>query len=294
MKLRWLFALLLLALAPATAMLGWQLHEERRERVERIEEALQGAATEFARSVNQDIASSVDALTVLSQSEIFQQGRIVAMGRLLQGRPRRDWDSIFLLDPHGAVVLDTATRATAPAFLREVHAQALAKRAPVVSGAVLQPGIAIAMPILQGEQVRYVLGVRMSDAMWVRLAAQAPFPLGGQARLYDAQGRLISQTGGRGPPGSRLPAPVLAAMNDRSVGVARSREAEGDEVIAAWDRVPLAGWYARVFVDAEPIDAAQREVLVHGLSTLGAALLAGLVLAGAAGVMLTRRSRQAG
>ena len=52
-----------------------------------------------------------------------------------------------------------------------------------------------ALPILRSQHpnVRYVLGVRTSDAVWTRLATNVPLPADGQAPLYDAQARAIAK-----------------------------------------------------------------------------------------------------
>jgi hypothetical protein len=257
-----LAAMVIAALAPVTGLLGWQLHQELEARQATTQQSLQQAANEFMLSVNRELASSIDALTVLSQSELFQQGRIAAMGRLLQGRPRRDWDSVFLLDAKGAVVLDTAPRPAPPDSLRDLHAAAMRSGAPAVSGAGKTPGIAIAMPIKQADHVRYVLGVRLSDSVWRRLAANATLPEGGEVRLFDAQGHPISAAG--------------------DVGV--------QPLYAAWETVPLAAWKVRVALPAAPIDEARRHAIKHWLSTIGGALLAGAALAAVLGRAILRRA----
>jgi hypothetical protein len=261
-----LAAMVFAAVAPIAGWLAWQVHSELAAQKEQLSSELQRAAKDFAQSVNRELGSSVDALTVLSQSELFQQGRIAAMGRLLHGRPRRDWDSIFVLDPQGGMVLDTAQRPASAESLHALHAAAMRKLAPVVSGAgkqpgITQPGISIAMPIMQGDQVRYVLGVRLSDSVWPRLAANATVPQGGQARLEDAQGQLISQSGG------------IAA----------------ERIYSGVESVPASGWRARVAVPAAPIDAERREVVMHALQTSGVALLAGLLVAALLGRAIVRR-----
>jgi signal transduction histidine kinase len=261
-------ALLLLALLPVALVLGWQAWSGIRADRDRIQDELDRAAIAFAQSVDNELQSSIDALTVLSQSEIFQQGRIAAMGALLRGRPRRDWDSIFLLDANGAVVLDTAPRGSSslpPAALRELHAQVLRRAGPVVSGTTGSPGIAIATAIVQSGRVRYVLGVRTSDTVWQRLPSAVSLPEGGQARLVDAQGRPI--TG----------------------GPAESQEEDSYDSSAT---VPLAGWRADVWVPAAPIDAQHRRTIVATLSTSGASLVAGFVLAAWAARRVARKLEQ--
>lgn len=283
----WVVAIVLGALAPISGWLAWEVASEVHVQQERSYRELRRAASEFAVSVNRELSSSMDALTVLSQSELFQQGRITAMGRLLQGRPRRDWDSIFLLDVQGNVVLDTAPRPPPPQALRELHAAALKTLTPVVSGAGQPPGIAIAMPVTQGDHVRYVLGVRLNDAVWPRLAANASLPAQARARLYDRQGHLISQSDGSG--GGTLGASVLQPMQRAPAGLQRAPDGDRD-AYTAWDVVPVAGWFARISMPAAPIDATTRELVFHGLSTSGAALLAGLVLAAALARVFVRRA----
>src|SRR5437868_4553870 len=292
LSLRVLLACLVLAaLLPVAAVLSWQVYEDLRAERGRTEDELVRAAAGFALAVDHELASSIDALRVLSQSDLFQQGRIAAMGRLLHGRPRRDWDSIFVLDPQGNVVLDTAAKPSPAAAFHPLHQETMGKLAPVVSGLGDLPGIAMAVPVLQGREARYVLGVRLSNTLWPRLVAGTPLPPGAQARLYDREGRLISQSFGIPPAGARLPPEAVQAMLRQASGVQRSSEADGSDVYAAWDRVPLSGWHARVFVPAAPTDAAHREMIVHALATSGAALLAGLLLSAMVARSIARRLR---
>lgn len=288
-----LACLVLAALLPMAAVVSWQVREDMRAEQRHTEDELARAAASFAQSVDREIASSAGALQVLSQSELFQQGRIAAMGRLLHGRPRRDWDSIFLLDAQGGVVLDTAARAAPAAVFRDVHQAAMGKLEPVVT-ALGDSGFALALPVMQQGQARYVLGARLSNALWARLAGYAELPDGGKARLYDRDGRLISQSGNAAPAGTRAQAEAFAAMVRKPSGVQRSSEAGAGEVYAAWARVAPAGWHARVFVPAAPVDAAQRQIAWKALSTSGVALLVGLVLAAAVADRVVRRVRSAG
>src|SRR5206468_5879910 len=143
----------------------------------RLEARLAESAERVSAAAQGELRSSLDALRVLSQSELFQQGRIAALGRLLQGRPRGDWDSVFLLDRDGSVVLDTAASRRGPGWrdlLQSLGAQVVKTGEPAVSGYTSPqdaPGNAvwIALPVLQGASVRYVLGARMTDATWQRI-----------------------------------------------------------------------------------------------------------------------------
>ena len=282
----YLIAVILLATLPIAAIMSLQIYLEVREEQARIEDELARSATALTQTVERELASSLDALTVLSQSELFQHGRVTALGRLLHGRPRRDWDSVFLFDRDGTLLLDTASQRAAPEpGLRELHQQVMRKGQAVVSGLSddQPPGnraIAVALPVLQGGTVRYVLGARMGEAVWQRLAATASAPEGGHASIYDGEQRLISYSlGGAAPAGTALPRDAAASMQGHTAGVHRSRDVDGRIVYAAWQTVPMAGWRVRIALPAGPIDAAHRKAIVAALSTSGASLLIGLLLA---------------
>jgi signal transduction histidine kinase/CheY-like chemotaxis protein len=281
-------AVILLATLPIAAFMSFQMLADVRGEQDQIDDALAGSAAALAHSVERELASSFDALAVLSQSELFQAGRITALGRLLQGRPRRDWDSLFLLDRAGRLVLDTGSAhppAQVPASLRELHQQVLLRGRPVV---VSLPGpaaaggssVAIALPVGQGGEVDYVLGARMGQSVWQRLARNASMPKGAHASLFDDQGRLLADSHAPGPvAAATLPGDVAELMREHSAGVHRSSDIDGSVVYAGWKAAPTAGWHARVAMPAAPIDSAHRKAIAAALSTSGASLLLGVLLA---------------
>jgi PAS domain S-box-containing protein len=281
----YMVAVILLATLPIAAFMSYQIIADVRMEQAQTEEALAQSAAAFAQSVERELAGSLDALTVLSQSELFQAGRLAALGRLLQGRPRRDWDSVFVLDREGRVVLDTAAHPPeAAAPLRGLHQQVLQRNGGLVSG--LHGGteagsgwIAVALPVAHGTEVRYVLGARMGEAVWQRLARNAGTPKGAHAGVFDAQDRLIADSLGAAPVGTALPEDAAEGMRGTAAGVQRSGHVDGTVVYAAWYTLPAAGWHARVALPAAPIDAAHRKAVLTALSTSGASLLLGVGLA---------------
>lgn len=281
----YLVAVMVLATLPMAALMSLQIFQDMRAEQARLDGELTRSAASLAQAVQRQLTSSIDGLGVLAQSELFQQGRIAALGRLLHGRPRRDWDSVFLLDRDGAVVLDTASPRPAPAELRALQQRVVRDRRPAVSGLAdtQRPGsrsIAVALPVLQNGQLRYVLGARMGESVWQRLAATASAPAGAHAAVFDAQNRLIGTSlAAEAPPGAVLPRDAAAALQDQAAGVQRSSDVDGRTVYAGWREVPLAGWHAWVALPAAPIDAAHRQALAAAFATSGGSLLLGLLLA---------------
>jgi PAS domain S-box-containing protein len=284
----YLIAIMLLTIAPIAAILSLQVFTEVRSEQTRLDDELARSAGALSQAVDRELLSSLDGLSVLAQSELFQQGRVAALGRLLQGRPRRDWDSVFLLDRDGSPVLDTASThlsAQSANALRQLHSRVMSQRAPAVGGlsAAQPPGerfVAIALPVVQNGAVRYVLGARMGEAVWQRLASSASKPDGGNAALYDAQDHLIGYSmADVAPAGTALPRDAALSMRDLPSGVHRSSDVDGSAVYAAWESVPMANWRVRVAVPAVPIDAAHRKAMLAALTTSGGSLLLGLLLA---------------
>jgi len=283
----YMVAVILLATLPMAAFMSLQVLADVRAEQAQVEEDLARAAASLAQTVERELASSVDALTVLSQSEVFQAGRIASLGRLLQGRPRRDWDSVFVLDASGKPVLDTGGKppqAEVAGALPQLHREVTRTgRAAVlmlpVASASGGGGVAVALPVTQGSQLHYVLGARMGETVWQRLARSASTPKGAHASIFDAQQHLIADSQGIAVAGSALPGEAADAMQERPTGAQRTGDMDGRVVYTAWQPINVAGWHARVSVPAAPIDARQHKAILGALSSIGASLLLGVLLA---------------
>ncbi|MBE7939886.1 cache domain-containing protein [Ramlibacter aquaticus] len=259
--------LILLALLPIALLLGGQLVGRLRAERAQVEAALAASADTVAARVARELQSSVDALDVLSRSELFQQGRVTALGRLLHGRPRPDWDSLFLLDAGGTPVLDTAATPPSPAMrsvMDGLRAQVVATGRPALSGvgaagATPAPAVAVALPVRSGERIAYVLGARMGAATFQRLASGSTTGLDDRVCITDAQSRVIADSSG-------LPQGLVLSHEDPALAF-------------AWHTVPGFGWQVRVAQPMAPLAQARRDAILWALLTQGGALLAGAVLA---------------
>lgn len=239
--------------------LAWKSFDEAARDQAALDASLAHSASALAQAVDAELDSSLQALKVLSQSGFFQQDRIGSLGRLLHGRPRRDWDSLVVIDRQGTVIIDTATTRTSVAEtnrLRALHQEMLASKAPIVLRSRVAPSanmVTLAVPVIQDDQVRYVLGARMSDATWVFLAAAAQRPEGARAQIFDESG-------------------------DPVVGIAPAL-AEGDGAhYSASDTTATARWKVRISLDANPVRKHRRAMLIERWTPLVVCLVAGLLL----------------
>ena len=283
----YLIAVILLATLPMAALMIFQIFADVREEQAEMQTELAATASALSQAVDRELLSSFDALAVLSQSDVLQRGQIARLGDLLQWRPRRDWGSIFVLDRDGAALLDTSSpvgESAQAGQLRELHRRVLAKSQPDASTLTDAAGggrrmIAVAVPVVQGGTVRYVIGARIAEAAWQQLVSAANAPAGARTSLLDAQGRVIGDSAGPVAAGLALPPDAAAAMRERPSGLQRSSDFDSRTVYAAWHVVPSAGWQVRVALPAAPIDAAHRKAMIAALTASGACLLLGLLLA---------------
>jgi signal transduction histidine kinase len=284
----YLLAIILLATLPIGVLMSWQILVDVRSEQSQLEDDLARSAAALSQAVERELVSSFDALTVLSQSEVVQQGQVARLEQLLHWRPRPDWDGVFVLGADGALLLDTAPGAApppaAPESLRELHQRVLAEGRPAVASLTGSgtPGMrltAVALPVVHNGAVRYVLGARIGEAVWQQLASSTSAPAGSQAGLFDAQQRLLGYAPGPTPGALALPGEARAAMRDRPSGTQRSGDEDRRAVYAAWHTVPMTAWQVRVALPAAAIEAAHRKAIITALSTSGAGLLLGLLLA---------------
>ena len=295
----YLFAAILLAMLPLGALMSFQIYTELRDEHARIEDELARSAALLAQAVDRELISSLDALAALSRSDLVEQGQVARLGQLLHWSPRRDWHSVFVLGPGGEVLFDSAPAADRPdQSLRELHQRVLETAQPHVSSVPVEGGqrkMAVALPILEGDTKRYVLGARIADPFWQHLASAASaasVPERAHAGLYDPQGRLIGYSPGPAPAGKALPADAATAMRGRPSGLHRSSGTDNRPVLAAWHAVPMGEWHVRVERPAAPIDAARRNAIIRALSAGVATLLLGLLLAAAAARRAARPLQQ--
>lgn len=298
----YLVAVILLATFPLAALMSFQIFMKVRSEQAQIEDTLARSAIALSQAVESELTSSLDALAALAHSEALRQSGPLQLQRLLRAgpRPRREWHSVFLLDSEGILLVDTAgpARRAAAAGLLDIHQKVRQTAQPVVSGLVDDTGpsgraVMLAVPVMHDGALRYVLGTRVQDGVWQRVAGAASRPEAGYAVIHDARHRLISYTlSARAPEGARLTADAIESMRGRPSGVERATALDGRAIYMAWQSVPVAGWGVQVALPAAPIDAAHRQAIAAALSASGGSLLLGVLLAAMAARRITRPLHQ--
>lgn len=297
----YLVVVILLATLPIAVLLTWNVVTDVRSGRQSATALLRQSAASTAQAAGQDLAASMDALTALSLVEGLQQGDLGAFEKYLRQTPLRrpQWRSVFLTDSAGRMLLDTATVSNAPLprheETRTLVFRVLARGRPAVSnvswlGAEGTQVVVVAVPVYQGGVVQHVLGARVSAATWLRLLGSLAVPEHGYVALFDGEMRLVAlkeKAGTVGASGTAkevgesayLAGVTAAALQQNGSAQRVAGLVDAKPVLAAWHRVDNTDWSASVGMASDPIDAAERAILLSALTTMGASLLLGVLLA---------------
>jgi signal transduction histidine kinase len=301
----YLAAIMLIATLPVVALMVVQIFRDIAEREQRMWLDLERTASATAQNVERELASSLDALTILGRTTLVANEDTVVFDRLLrQTSPLRpSWGGVFLIDAQGRLLHDSSwprqTGRIASAAGRGVDLAPLRNaRLPVVSNLLGRADdgsftTAIAVPIEDKGQPRYVLGAWIEPAIWQELLQKSAPPVDGFLSLVDRERRVLAHT--RVPDrfvGNVLPPSAMALPGSVASGVHRLEAADGGPAYAAWHAVASAGWTVTVGVPAAPLDSALRQAILT--TGVGAALcvVLGLYFAFLAARQLVRPLQQ--
>ena len=262
----YLVAIALLATVPLVALTSWHSFRGIQGQRAQLDSNLQRAAASLSRSVERELASSIEVLTMLSHADTLQRGDPAAFERALRNSPmlRANWSGAFLLRPDAGVLFDVSGGAglVAPRFAHDPAeiARTLADRRAFVSDLLNERDgprrfTLVEVPVVIDNQARYVLGAFIEAAIWQQLIESSETPDSGFATLVDRRQRVIA--------GSLPQPPDNAAA----------------QAYVARDTAGAGGWGVTVGLPAAKIDAAYQSSVVATLVTAAVCMLLGVTLA---------------
>ena len=295
MSLRaYLAAIMLIATLPVVALMTVQIYRDTGEREQRLWRDLERTASATAQNVERELASSIDALTILGRTTLLPNEDTSDFDRLMRQTPhlRPSWGGVFLVDAQGRLLHDSslplpADRAASGAVPNAAEfARLRTAPLPVVSN-LLKRGrdgrlaTAVAVPIVGDRgQLRYVLGAWIDLPTWQELLQKSAPPVDGFLSLVDRDRRVLATTQApRSFVGVALPASTVAAMGTQASGVQRAETLEGGLAYSAWNAVASAGWAVAVGVPVAPLDAALRQAIVTTIAGAVLCVVLGLYFA---------------
>jgi hypothetical protein len=260
--------------------------EDERKVIER--EAL-GRARSAMSAVDAHLAASIDALETLAASDHLETGNIRAFHaesqRVLRTQPA--WVNIGLATPEriqltNAIYAFGKPEALAPADEPSFMAAVRDGRpgvGSIASGPVVRnPTARLRVPVLQGEEVRYVLSAPLNLKYLADLLRAQELPSDWVIGLIDRERQIVARL-----PAAAAGIPVSDAMREALArapqGWFPSRTMEGFPSYTAYVTSPLSGWVIAIAVPARAVEGESRRALGLVAAGIAAALAAGLLIA---------------
>ncbi|MFP5405741.1 MAG: PAS domain-containing protein, partial [Gammaproteobacteria bacterium] len=282
----YLLIVILLAVAPIALYTSYRISVEANDRHAQMLDTLRRSAASLSQNVERELASSVDALNIVSSRITLQSGDLAQFEKTLTRRQLRpSWRSVFLTDLNGTVLFDTsepgARRGYSIAGTLD-YTKMAARPAMMVSNIVADRfaghfTTAIAVPVIIDDVPRYVLGVWIDLPVWQDVIEKAATPARGFAGMVDRDYRVIARTiSPESSIGLRATNSSVHAIGGRGAGVERMQVLEGTDSYVGWETVPTSGWTTVVGIPASARDAQIRDLIQAALIvTLGCLALGG-------------------
>jgi len=295
MRLRWsILALVGIALVPlvlVAALVVWRAHRDERKN---LEQGLLERARALAVGVDREVDISVAALEGLATADALDTGQLKPFyeqaRRAKELHPR--WLSVVLIDPSGRQLMNLLRPLETPLpslAETEVFQRTLRTRAPEVSDLFMGPTahrwlIAVNVPVLRDERLRYVLSATMAPDGFASLLAAAQIPADSLATIIDRQGIMVARTkDAEQRVGTPAEAAFVALTRQQDEAVFPGPTLDGWNAYRAFSRARRSQLAVAIAVPAELVDAPLRRslwalagtaVVAFGVS-MGLAVLAG-------------------
>ena len=289
MKLRSYLTVLVLAgalpLVVLTAVVAVSLVRQQRAAVDA---GLSDTVTALAAVLDNELQTSIKSLETLATSQRLDAGDLFAFH--VQARRVRDlhqWTTIGLIDAKGDHLLNVARPLGAPLpdlRDRDYFRQVVTTGKPYVSDllrgrATATVDVAVAVPVIRGEQVRYVLFAGVAPERFGAMFDQQRLPEGAIVSIVSRDGLFIARSRDHASAiGQPLPGTYLARIRGAPQGRARRLSLDGRQFESAFKRMP-SGWTVDFAVPAETVHASVRRIATTAAVTGGAIVVAALGLA---------------
>ena len=287
--------LLLLVLAcvmPATLGAALLLVEAYRDGRDALTTRALATSSTVMGAIDAQISDATAALQVLATSPALEVDRLDAFqAQALRVLPYQAGNNFVLTDLTGQQRVNTMVpfgvplpRHGSPELQRAVAAGQQPRVSDLFVGGLLRrPLVAVEVPVVVREQVRYTLAMGFVPDRFARILAQVHPEPGWVIAVFDRTGTVVARTHHADRFVGQKGAPALTAALQRSPqGVVETDTLEGVPVIAAFTRSPVTGWTVAVGVPKQVLlSRVQQGIALLTAAAVGllvfGALIAGLV-----------------
>ena len=273
-------------MAAFAAIAALLLVQDERRAMER--EAL-GRARAAMSAIDAHLAASLHALETLAASRELEAGDIRAFHaesqRVLRTQPA--WVNVGLasaqrINLSNAIYAfgkpEPLVPADEPSFAAAVRDGRPGVGSMAAGSAVRNPTARLRVPVLHGDEVRYVLSAPLNLRTLAELLQAQQLPADWAIGLIDRERRIVARI----PPaaaGVPVSDAMRAALERAEQGWFRSRTLEGQPSYTAYVTSPLSGWALAIAVPERAVEGEARRAYALVAAGIAVALAAGLLLA---------------
>lgn len=278
-----LFKLVVVAVLPLVALAivaGVFLVRVERASTERYGVGIVRAALS---AVDAQLRGSISTIEALAASQALARGDIRAFHqeaqRVLATQPR--WLNIGLATPDRVPLFDAIRPFGGHAPIGEddrTFDTAVRTGKPVIGNvhsgtAVLAPAVRVRYPIVQNGEVRYVLSVPHSPAMFDAILRAQELPEGWVIVIADRNKRFVARLPPQ-PAGVPVSEDFRTAMERSPQGILRGRTVEGLDTYTPYLTSGMSGWVLGVAIPVQVVEAG----MWRAIGTLAAGVVLALIL----------------
>jgi signal transduction histidine kinase len=240
-------------------------------------------------AIDRELRTSFSVLETLAASRSLAEGNLARFHQLCAGAVMgRKGVWVILFDPSGQQILnsskpfgsplpnpvrDSKPPGTDPRYpsLRvggpELVTRVLRTGKPVVSDLFValdsgEPKIGVAIPILQGGTVSYVLEMSVEPSALLQIFREQEVPSTWTASILDQRGMILSRSiNAQATLGKPISAELAAQIAEAPEGEGVGRTLEGVRVYHTYARCRVAPWTVAVGASTERADARERQTL---------------------------------
>lgn len=292
MRLRWYLVLLVLVtLAPLPIFFGYIVYQEGAGRRADVERELLRATRMVREALDDYFDATIRSLQDLATSEHLDAGRLGpfhAQASRVQ-TTHEEWISLSLFDLAGQRLLYTpeplgAPLPPRPGIMAERFRALVESRQPGVSDVFMLParkrlGFSVGVPVLRGNEVRYVLSAGIDGAALTRILGRRRVREDWTLFLADRQLSIAARSRTSEHAGDAVTASLASRARTEPEGVFRGAGKDGSPEYIAFSRSPSFGWTTSLAASAATVDAAATRPLWTVLGVGLTVLLTGALLA---------------
>jgi signal transduction histidine kinase len=268
------------------AIIATSFYERERDR---IAQSTIVTASALVSAVDRDLVSTTTAAQILALSPNLQSEDFVAFyreaGKLV---PLVFGTNFALADASGQQLVNTLIPYGEP-LPRYPNSRSQGRvfetGKPVISDIIMsqvlhRPVIAINVPVMHDNQVKYTLSVGVFPERLTELLVRQKLPPSWIAAIIDTSGVIVARTHNPDRFIGQNAAPLLLeAMARASSGVVETRTVEGIPVFSSFSRSDVSNWTVAIGIPVAELSLALNRLLLFGGAGMLGVLLTGLALA---------------